>query len=229
MIEEVIFILLGLSVIIPIFLIVYSRRYSSYPATFPYQVLMGLISLWALLYLLDLAQSELSLKILIQELRFLVIPYVPISILWLFLVLIDKKQWISGWRGMVILVVPIVSSALAITSQHHELFRYGYWISYTYAIPILKCSIGPAYILYSLYSYAIIIIAVSLLLYYGEKSHNIYRIQLIIIASLQLIGLFPQHSPSDQVQSYPWNQSDSDILQSSWNRIFSGYHQVRIY
>jgi len=184
----VIIFLLLLSAAVTLSLIIYSRQYYS-PISLPYQLLMAFITLWSLNYTLQLLTPVLLPSILIHDTRFLIIPYVPIIILWMFLTYIDKQNWFSRYTAGVLLVIPVITSILALTSSYQTLFRYNYHVIYEPPLSILQFDTGIWYWVYILYSYSLVIAAIILLLYFGDKSQPKFRKQIYILGFMQIFSL----------------------------------------
>jgi len=152
----------------------YVRRYSANPVVLPYQILMFAAAYWALNYAIDLSTNNLSIKIFLQEIRFLVIPFFGVIELWLILTVLHKNEWIRGWRWKVLLIIPIITVITAITSRYHTLFRYNYSVDLTGPLPILLFDNGPFFLVHIGYTYLLLITGLILLIVIRKESHQIY-------------------------------------------------------
>ncbi|MDD1729406.1 MAG: hypothetical protein LUQ50_10085 [Methanospirillum sp.] len=159
----------------------YTRRFHDNPAALPYQILMFFAAYWSLDYALDLSTTTLSLKIFWQEIRFLVNPFFSVVELWLILAFLDKTRWIRGWRWKALLIIPIITALLAITSRYHTLFRYNYEIDLSGPLPTLTMINGPWYTIFVVYSYLLIMTGLLLLVVMQVGTHRIYLKQRILL------------------------------------------------
>lgn len=183
--EEIIpllfFLMLVSSAFVMICLGLYSRRFSGNPAVLPYQILMFSAAYWALNYAIELSTVDLSLKIFIQEIRFVVIAFIGVLDLWLVLLVLDKAEWIKGWKWRSLFVIPVIIVLTALTSTYHTLFRYNYNVDLTGPLPTLTFSTGPLYYVHVGYTYFLIIIGLALLLLTRGESHRVYQKQRILL------------------------------------------------
>ena len=161
---------------------IYCRRFSSNPASVPYQLLMFCAAFWSLLYALDLVTNALPMKVFWQETRFIFIPFMPVLELWLVLTFLKRDLWISGWKLYGLFIIPVFTVIIALTSQYHTLFRYTYEIIESGMFTTLKFSTGPFFVIYSVYSYTIMVLAFVLLLVIHGESHKFYTRQRILLS-----------------------------------------------
>ncbi|HWQ63074.1 MAG TPA: histidine kinase N-terminal 7TM domain-containing protein [Methanospirillum sp.] len=159
----------------------YSRRYPGNPAIIPYQILMFSAAYWALNYALDLSTINLSQKIFLQEIRFIVIPFIGVIDLWLVLLVLHKAEWIRGWRWKALLILPVITVLAALTSRYHTLFRYNYSVDLTGPLPTLTFQNGPLFLVHIGFTYLLLIAGLVLLLLIREESHGIYLKQRILL------------------------------------------------
>lgn len=160
---------------------VYSRRFPGNPAVLPFQILMFSVAYWALNYAIELSIVHLSLKIFVQEIRFVVISFIGVIDLWLVLLILDKAEWVKGWRWKSLFIIPVIIVLSALTSEYHTLFRYNYGVDLTGPLPTLTFLNGPLYYIHIGYTYLLIIIGFALLLFSRGESHRIYQKQRILL------------------------------------------------
>ncbi len=151
------------------------------PAAVPYTLLMFSAAAWAFLYAPDLLTSSLPLKVLFHNLRFLVLPFFSVLEIWLVLAFVKKTEWIRRDWAAVILVIPVISTILAITSPFHSLFRYNFSIDSTGPIPVLQYTESPFYTLYFLYSLFLLVLAIFILVIESRKRGTLLDQQTILL------------------------------------------------
>lgn len=179
-----------ISASILLFLAWYSRRFSDNPATLPFQLLMIALAYWAFNYTLELVSPSLSWKIFWNHTRFLATPFIPILEIWLIAVLLKKEHWISGLRGALLLVIPVITVLLALTGNYHEFFRVHYFIDDSGPVPILNFTNGLWYQIYSVFSYSLMVIGLVILFISRNEAHKIYRNQRLLLCVAFIIPLF---------------------------------------
>ncbi|HEX3000831.1 MAG TPA: histidine kinase N-terminal 7TM domain-containing protein, partial [Methanoregula sp.] len=117
----------------------YARRFvGRVPAATPFVLLMLSAAAWAFLYILDLVTLSLPQKIFYHNLRFLYLPFLSVLELWLVLAYVNKTGWIRRDLAVIVLIIPVLSAVLAITSPFHTFFRYNFSISTTGPVPVLQ-------------------------------------------------------------------------------------------
>lgn len=164
----------------------YARRFTGrVTAAAPYVLLMCSAAAWAILYALELLSPTLDLKVLYHDLRFLFLPFLPVLELWLVLEYVHKSVWLTRSRVLCLLVIPVAAVILAITAPFTDLFRYGFAISTAGPVPVLAYTESPFFLFYSLYSLALLLAAIGLLVAESKKRKTLFAAQtLILIAAL---------------------------------------------
>jgi PAS domain S-box-containing protein len=160
----------------------YARRYTArVPAATPYVLLMLCAAAWAILYGLDLLAAPLYLKVFYHNLRFLFLPFFSVLELWLVLAYVNKTEWIRKDWAALVLIVPVISAVLAITSPFHTLFRYNFSISQTGPVPVLQYTESAFYTFYFLYSLILLALAVILLVTESQKQGTLWEMPTVLL------------------------------------------------
>lgn len=160
----------------------YARRFTHrVPAATPYVLLLFCAAAWSLLYALDLLTSTLPLKVLYHNLRFLVLPFFSVLELWLVLAYVKKTEWLRTDWAVMILVIPVASAILAITSPYHSLFRYNFSVNTAGPVPVLQYSESVFYTIYFFYTFILLVLAVVLLVVETRKKGILREPQTILL------------------------------------------------
>lgn len=164
----------------------YARRFTTrVTASAPYVLLMCSAAAWAFLYALELLSPTLDLKVLYHDLRFLFLPFLPVLELWLVSEYVHKSAWLTRGRVLCLLVIPVAAVILAITAPFTALFRYGFAISTAGPVPVLAYTESPFFLIYALYSLALLLAAIGLLVAESKKRKTLFAAQtLILLAAL---------------------------------------------
>jgi PAS domain S-box-containing protein len=149
---------------------IYGRRFiGRVPAAVPYVILMFFTAGWAFLYALDLLSPALPEKIFFHNLRFIVLPFIPLLELWLIVAYLKKKEWLRPDWAAILLIIPVLAVILALTSQYHTLFRYDFAINTSGPVTVLQYSDSTFYQVYNIYNFLILVLAVVILITESRK------------------------------------------------------------
>lgn len=164
----------------------YARRFvSRVPAATPFILLMFGAAAWSVLYALDLMTESLPLRVAFHNLRFLFLPFFSVLELWLVLAYVNRTQWIRKDWGIIVMIIPVAAMIAALTSPYHTLFRYNFSISTAGPVPVLQYSEGIGYLFYNLYSFALLVLAIILLVAESRRRGSLWEMQtLLLLAAL---------------------------------------------
>ena len=182
---------------------IYSRRFSRQPIQLPFECMMYLASVWSVTYALDIATDSLAIKIILMQVRFLAVPFIPVLILLMAILFTGHDAWLSKRRIGLLLVIPSVTAFLALTTAFSPLFRFNYYlVQTTSGFSVLGFSAGIwSLAIYLPFSYIVEIVAVLLILWTVFLEREIYARQAAIfliailgpalIEFLYFIGITP--------------------------------------
>ena len=160
----------------------YGRRFADrIPAAVPYTLLMLSAAAWAVLYALELTGGSLPFRVFFHNLRFLILPFIPVLELWLVIAFVKKTEWLRKDWAAAVLVIPVAAAVLAITSPYHTWFRYNFSIDTSGPVAILQYSEGPFYSLYFVYSFILLVIAIIILILESRKRGTFWENQTILL------------------------------------------------
>ena len=160
----------------------YGRRFvGRVPAATPYVLIMFAASAWAILYTLELLSTSLPLKVFYHNLRFLFLPYFAVLELWLVTAYVKKTDWLRLDWALAILVIPVLSSVLALASPLHSLFRYNFFLNSTGPMPVLQYTEGVFFIFYSMFSFILLAAAILILINESRKSRTVWEVQTLLL------------------------------------------------
>ncbi|MBN2616726.1 MAG: diguanylate cyclase [Spirochaetales bacterium] len=158
------------------------------------------VAIYTFGYALEISYSELSKVLIAIKFEYISIPYMALLAFLLTYRYINKKPLKSS---LIILlsIIPLTSTILVFTLEHHNLFYINPQIIDGDYFPVLIFKKGSIYILRFIYQQVLVIISITYALYkmrhtYNyEKKHYIFLIlaQLIpgLIAFLYIVGLNP--------------------------------------
>lgn len=155
--------------------IVWRRRPG--PGVYPFVILMLAVVWWSVFYALELSASNASVKLLLAGLQYVGITVVPPA--WLLFVLQytgnERTPFLKYWR--LLLIEPILITALAATNQLHTLFYSGYTLLPQGTFTLLKVKGGTFYWVNPVYAYLLLFVATVILIRAVIRSPQIYRDQ----------------------------------------------------
>jgi PAS domain S-box-containing protein len=105
---------------------VYSRRFRIQPVQLPFEILMYFCVIWTVTYALDISSDSLDYKILLMKIRFLGLPFISLSLMLIAIHFTGHGKWLTKRRMALLLVIPIITVLLALTTEYSTVFRYNY-------------------------------------------------------------------------------------------------------
>jgi len=160
----------------------YARKFvDRVPAAVPFILLMFCGAAWSVLYALDLLTASLPLRVFYHNLRFLFLPFFAVIELWLVLAYVHKTEWMHRDWAAVLLVIPVASALLAITSPYHTLFQYDFSLNTAGPVPVLQYSESTFFVLYFVYSFVLLALAVVLLVVETHKKGTLMEVPTILL------------------------------------------------
>lgn len=126
----------------------YARQYQDTPLVRSFRLLMGLVTVWSLLYALGISVSDLSIRILL--LNFIYIPsvFTTLASLTMALEYTGNGQWLTRGRLNLFVILSILFLVFAFTSPWHRLWRYDYQLAWSGSIFLVVSAMGPVYWMY---------------------------------------------------------------------------------
>ncbi len=126
------------------------KKYHS-PFARPFAATQFMVSMWVLFYILDLFSDDLSQKIFFHQLRYAVVPLVPL--LWYFCLLrfsapigMPQPDFPVKWA-----IVPVITIVISLTSHLHSLMHSGFHIENWNGLKLLRFHSGPWFSFHILY------------------------------------------------------------------------------
>jgi PAS domain S-box-containing protein len=119
-------VLLLIGMLIHLGLGVYSRRFKIQPVQLPFEILMYFCVIWTVTFALDISSDSLAFKILLMKIRFLGLPFVSLSLMLIAILFSGHGKWLTKRRMAILLIIPIITVFLALTTEYSTVFRYNY-------------------------------------------------------------------------------------------------------
>lgn len=138
-------------------------RYRHTPGATYFTLLMLYMAAWTTMYGLELGAVSLAGKRFWAQAQYLAIPYVPVFWLAFLLSYTGRGRWLTPPRMAGGLAMPIITSLLAITSNHHRLLFTSTWIENQGTLSILLRTFGWWFWVHTIYCYALLAIGCGLI------------------------------------------------------------------
>lgn len=154
----------------------------------PFAALMVAVTVWTLMYALELESATLRTKLLWVKAQYPGIVFVPVAWLAFSLEYTGRERWVTPRRLALLAIVPLITLALVWTNAAHGLMARSARLVARGGDLMLDFSRGPAFWLHVAYSYGLILLGTFLLLRYTTQSSPAYRKQ---TRALVIAALFP--------------------------------------
>lgn len=180
-----------LSAVLASSLAVLAWRRRPVPGATTLAVLMLVLTVWAILYAIELAAVDLASKLFWARLQYAAFLFVPV--LWLVFVLqYTNQEKMLNRRSIVLLaVVPLVTLALVWTTERHGLIYRRVSLDTSYGFSLLALDYGTAFWIQGVYNYLLFLVATAIAFRTFLQSPPLQRSQmgmLLIAALVPLIG-----------------------------------------
>ncbi|HMM10937.1 MAG TPA: histidine kinase N-terminal 7TM domain-containing protein [Bacteroidales bacterium] len=194
------------------------KRYAPRGSLFALAMLS--VGLWSFTYAMELASTTQSLMQFWLKLEYVAIPWVSLLMMLVVLNFTDIETSIKWSVISYLAIIPLITMILAITHEHHQLYYKSVKMSEDGPIPLLKLEIGPWYYVHVLYSYALNLYALAVLVRKLLHQRSMFRNQLLLLMLAVLVPLlsftlyFARLMPIKNIDPTPFAFSVSGLLMS---------------
>ncbi|MBI5478092.1 MAG: PAS domain-containing protein [Deltaproteobacteria bacterium] len=102
-----------------------------------------LAAVWAITYYFELTSARLDDKILWLQVKLVFIVFIPPAWLAMVCAFVGRGRWLRRWIWGLVLLVPLLTVPVALTTRHHDLFRHHFAIDHSLGIGVLVYQWGP--------------------------------------------------------------------------------------
>ncbi len=153
-------------------------------------------AVWMLGAALETASADLSSKILWDKLQFVGICIIPPACLSYALCFTGHDRWLTPTRRIALSVVPGITLLLVLTNETHGLIWREAWLDTSGPYAVKQAIYGPALWAFMAYAYALLLVAVVLLVRELVRSGRLYRWQatalLVAVMTPWLLNILEQ-------------------------------------
>jgi hypothetical protein len=145
------------------------------------------ISIWSIAYSFELSSVDYFSMVFWLRLEYIGVAFLPAMWLQFIIKFIGKKHWLNISREILIYVIPVITFIAVWTNDYHHLYYTNIKIISSGPFPLLGLSIGPWYIIHTIYFYTLLILGLVLLLNKFVSADKVYRQQNYVIVLAALI------------------------------------------
>jgi len=155
----------------------------------PFSIMMFILFEWGTSYILELAGTDLPIKIFWEVLKFGGVIATPVAWVVFALEYTGRKAWVNTRRLILISILPIISMIILLTNQWHGLFRTNRTLSFEGGFLLLRTTDGPWFWVHAAYTYVLIMIGLVLIVRALLRWSSQYRAQMLLILLATLAPL----------------------------------------
>ncbi len=159
----------------------YAWRKRPAVAVTPFAWLMLSVSVWTLMYALEIALPTLPLKILALKLEYIGSASTPIFLLFFSFEFTGKSHWLTLRTRLLLWAVPLFTLLLIWTNEYHRLMWEITGMLKVDDLLLLNINYNPFFLVFAVFSFAITLAAVFLLLAEMMQRPGDYRAQVFLI------------------------------------------------
>lgn len=156
------------------------RRRPAIAVTSFAQVMLGM-SIWTLMYSLELFSSSIPAKLFFTEIEYIGIAIAPVAMLFFAIEFTGKRHVLNTGRKLLICIIPALAIALAWTNEFHYLMWDNASLTNVGRLVLLQLDFGFFFWLHISYTYLLLIIASIVLIMEFIQRPGVYRVQISFV------------------------------------------------
>lgn len=167
--------------------LMYAVRHRETIGSSAFILLMGSITLWQIAYMIWLTSLNPAVKVLFDKISYIGIVFIAPGWLWFSFQYSGERRWVSPFRMVAILIIPVVILLLAWTNEYHWLI----WRDYEYYqagdILLQHVHYGPGFWVLTTYSYSLLLIGSVIIIKTVLHASPFYRRQAFFLLAGVLV------------------------------------------
>ena len=152
------------------------------PSAMPMFTLCLAIWIWAICYIVEINSKDLQTKVFWSTLKYPAVVIIPVILSIFLLRFAGWTDWPKPWFLICLLILPILTVLIAFTNQSHHLFWQTIDLQIHRDYSTLTTTYGPWFLVYALYSYALILMSSAVALASLARSWHLYKRQVLWLA-----------------------------------------------
>lgn len=164
----------------------YAWSCRSLPGALAFAAIAPLAGLWALAGVGELIAAELSHKLVWVNIQYVAVTLLPVGWFALSVDYSGRRAWLTRRRLLALCLIPVATQVLLWTDAHHHLMRASVWLDTAGTHAAMGRTFGPWFWVHCAYSYALIAIALGIIVSTAASTPYFYRRQplAILVGSL---------------------------------------------
>jgi PAS domain S-box-containing protein len=147
----------------------------------PFSLLMFILFEWGISYILELAATDLSLKVFWANVSFIGVVATPVAWLTFAFEYTGRKVWLNARRLAILSIIPLTTIIIVFTNESHHLFRTSEKLASEGGFLLLDTVNGSWFWVHAAYTYTLIMIGLFLIVRALLRWPAQYRGQMIWI------------------------------------------------
>ena len=145
------------------------------------------IAIWSIAYAFELSSSEYKNMMFWLKIEYIGIAFLPAMWFQFIIKFIGKRHWLNFNREVILYSIPILTFIAVWTNDFHFLYYSKVEVVNTGAFPVLSLTVGPWYIVHTIFFYTLLIWGLILLIKKFINADKVYRRQNYVIVLAALI------------------------------------------
>ena len=162
-------------------LVIYTWRHRRTPGATPFTIMMVALFEWGFIYILELASTDLTVKILLRSITFIGVLITPTSWFLFALEYTSSKSWITRRRLLMLSIMPLVTYIMILTNSSHGLFWATQKLATAGPFLVIDSINGAGFWVHAIYSYILLLVGAILIVRNIMRWPRQYRGQIIAV------------------------------------------------
>jgi PAS domain S-box-containing protein len=169
------------SVFILYMLAFHVRKLKKTPGTTCFSMLLVSVAIYSFFYLLEISSTTVHTVLIFYKMEYLGVSVIPFFFLFFAMNYTGKKHWMSASLTAILLLIPLITIFLVFTTEFHDLFHKGFYMSNDGPFPVLIYEPGIWYWVQQSYSILCIVFSISLLFSMLLGTAPAFRKQILVV------------------------------------------------
>jgi PAS domain S-box-containing protein len=151
------------SVFILCMLVFSIKKFKKTPGATCFSMLLVSVAIYSFFYLLEISSTTVHTVLIFYKMEYLGVSVIPFFFLFFAMNYTGKRHWMSASLTAIFLLIPLITILLVFTTEFHDLFHKGFYMSNDGPFPVLIYEPGIWYWVQQSYSILCIVFGISLL------------------------------------------------------------------
>jgi PAS domain S-box-containing protein len=162
-------------------LAIYTWRHRQTPGAIPFTIMMAALFEWGLIYILELAATDLPTKMLFRTITFIGVLTTPTTWFLFALEYTSNRPWITRQRLLLLSIMPLATFIMILTNESHGLFWATQELATVGPYLVIDSINGAGFWVHAMYSYILLLIGAILIIRNILRWPRQYRGQIVAV------------------------------------------------